>query len=203
MQKASSALGSTGTGVVAGLAAGTGTTVACEALTGGKNSVLCLAAGAVVGAGVGYWAASLDDAAEKSMPAMDCATVKSRLKYPTNATRPLAALSISGPSTMVVKPGDALNLPLTMDLATPANSTLVFKLDSIIGNDHYTGKPITKECGGGYSFPVGLPTNTPGVYVTAIKLINAADNSNVDGNFVNFCYTVATDGINHCPAQTG
>lgn len=66
MQKASSAMGSTGTGVLAGVAAGAGTGVLCDKLTHGNATGACVAAGMAVGAAVGTWTASLDEEAEKS-----------------------------------------------------------------------------------------------------------------------------------------
>lgn len=56
IQKTSAAMGSLGTGVLAGAAAGIGTGVLCDQLTNGKNTAACIAAGLVVGAAAGYWA---------------------------------------------------------------------------------------------------------------------------------------------------
>lgn len=201
IQQTSAAMGSVGTGVLAGAAAGIGTGVLCDQLTNGKNSAACIAAGLVVGAAAGYWAKSLDEEAEKAVPAMDCASIKRRMNYPVNANLPKTILSISG-QPIVVKPGEKLVIPLKMDLATPGaagkEQEIPLKFDTTSGADHYTGKSITKACGGDYPIPLTVATEKEGVYNTSIKLLNAADNREIEGGLISFCYTVAKDGINKC-----
>jgi hypothetical protein len=198
IKNTSTALGSTGTGVLAGAAAGTGTGILCDQLTGGKNSVACIAAGLVVGAAVGTLAASLDEEAEKAVPAMDCASIKRRINYPTTATKPKALFRITLQSS-VFKVGENLKTPMKMDLATPGKEDeLPLIFDATLGSGHLTTKTITKSCGGDYSIPLTLPTDKEGIYNTTIKLLNASDNSVIEGGIVSFCYTVANDGINKC-----
>jgi hypothetical protein len=201
IQKTSSAIGSTGTGLLAGAVVGTGAGVACDQLTGGKNSVACIAAGMVVGAAIGTLAASLDEEAEKAVPAMDCASIKRRMNYPSTATKPKALLHITNQS-LVVKPGEKLQFPLKMDLATPGaegkEQEVALKFDTTSGTEHLSGRSITKACGGDYPIPLTQPTEKEGVYNTTIKLLNASDNTVIEGGIVTFCYTVANDGINKC-----
>ncbi len=201
IQKTSSAMGSVGTGVLAGAAAGIGTGVLCDQLTHGKNSAACIAAGLVVGAAAGYWAKSLDEQAEKAVPAMDCSSIKRRMNYPTTASQPKALLTISG-QPVVVKPGDKLIIPLKMDLATPGEpgkeQEVALKFDTTSGTDHFTGKSITKPCGGDYPIPLTIASEKEGVYNTTIKLLNASDNREIEGGVITFCYTVANDGVNKC-----
>lgn len=201
IKNTSTALGSTGTGVLAGAAAGTGAGVLCDQLTGGKNSVACIAAGLVVGAAVGTLAASLDEEAEKSVPAMDCASIKRRMNYPPKATKPKALLRITTQS-LVVKPGENFKVPLKMDLASPGvdgkEQEVALKFDITSKAGHQTGRSITKTCGGDYSIPLTIATEKEGVFNTTIKLLNASDNSGIEGGVASFCYTVAKDGVNKC-----
>ena len=118
IKKTSTAMGSIGTGVLAGAASGIGTGILCDKLTNGKSTAGCIAAGLAVGAVVGYWAKSLDEEAEKAVPAMDCSSIKRRMNYPANARLPKALLMLTA-QPGVVKPGEKLTIPLKMDLATP------------------------------------------------------------------------------------
>jgi len=206
MQEASSALGSTGTGVIAGTLAGVGTGVACDKLTGGKNTGACAVAGAVVGAAVGKWAAELDESAEKAVPAMDCKSIKKRMAYSSTASQPKAELKLdTNHPPLVVKPGQVLKLPLKMNLATPGASgkeqDIVFKIVLSSNGESSTGSAITKECGGDYSLPLSLSTEKEGVFNTDIKLIDAQTGTDIDGSALHFCYTVSNDGKNKCPAS--
>ena len=67
VKDASSSLGSTGTGVIAGVVSGAGVGLLCDKLTGGGYTPLCVLAGMATGALVGTWAAKLDEEAEKIM----------------------------------------------------------------------------------------------------------------------------------------
>ena len=205
IQEASSAMGSTGTGVLAGVVAGAGAGVACDKLTGGKNTGACVAVGMAVGAAVGKWAADMDDAAEKAVPAMDCKSIKKRMVYSSTASRPQAELKLaSDHPSLVVTPGQSLKLPIKMNLATPGKAgqeqDVAFKIVTTTGSDRFLGKAITKECGGDYLLPATFPTDKEGVYNTEIKLVDATDNSNIDGGLLHICYTVASNGMNKCPA---
>ena len=199
-------MGSTGTGVLAGVAAGATTGILCDKLTGGNNTGACVAAGMAVGAAVGTWAASLDEAAEKAVPAMDCASIKRRMNYPSTASKPKALLKFSEQLAQVVKPGEALKIPLKMDLATPGadgkEQEITIKFENTFGTEKSTGRPITKPCGGDFTLPFVQETTTEGVYNSTIQLINAADNSKIEGGLISFCYTVANDGINKCGMTT-
>lgn len=206
MQEASTALGSTGTGVIAGTLAGVGAGVACDKLTGGKNTGACVAVGMAVGAAVGKWAADMDEAAEKAVPAMDCKSIKRRMAYSSTASRPKAELKLAANHPpLVARPGQALKLPITMNLATPGpdgkEQEVAFKIISTTNGETYsTGKAITKECGGDYSLPTSFPTDKEGVFNTDIKLVDASNGSNIDGGLLHVCYTVSSSGVNKCPA---
>ena len=201
IKKTSTAMGSLGTGVLAGAVSGVGTGILCDQLTHGKSTAGCIAAGMAVGAIVGYWAKSLDEEAEKAVPAMDCSSIKRRMNYPANANLPKALLSLTA-QPGVVKPGEKLTIPLKMDLATPGEAgkeqEIPIKFDTTAGTDHYTGKAITKACGGDYPLPLTISAEKEGVYNTTIKLLNASDNTEIEGGVITFCYTVASDGINKC-----
>jgi hypothetical protein len=203
IKKTSTAMGSIGTGVLAGAASGIGTGILCDQLTHGKSTAGCIAAGMAVGALVGYWAKSLDEEAEKAVPAMDCSSIKRRMNYPATANLPKALLTLTA-QPGVIKPGEKLTIPLKMDLATPGEAgkeqEIPIKFDTTSGTDHYTGKAITKACGGDYPLPLTLSAEKEGVYNTTIKLLNASDNLEIEGGVVTFCYTVASDGINKCGA---
>lgn len=200
MQKASTAMGSTGTGVIAGVAAGAGTGIACDKLTGGKHTGACVAAGMAVGAAVGTWAAKMDEEAEKAVPAMDCTSVKRRMNY--SSSKPKAGLKFALETPHVVKPGSELKIPMKMDLVTPGaegqEEELTFKIDTTAGSEKNTGRAITKACGGDYDLPLVISTEKEGVYNTTIKLLNASDNTEIEGGILNFCYTVAKDGVDKC-----
>ncbi|TSA40742.1 MAG: hypothetical protein D4R63_05160 [Methylococcaceae bacterium] len=206
IQEASSAMGSTGTGVLAGVIAGAGAGVACDKLTGGKNTGACVAVGMAVGAAVGTWAADMDEAAEKAVPAMDCKSIKKRMVYSSTASLPRAELKLaSDHPSLVVSPGQSLKLPIKMNLATPGKAgqeqDVAFKIVTTSGSDTYTGKVITKECGGDYSLPATFPTDKEGVYNTEIKLVDANDSKKIiDGSLLHICYTVASNGVSKCPA---
>jgi hypothetical protein len=111
IKKTGTATGSIGTGVLAGAASGIGTGILCDKLANGKSTAECIAAGLVVGAAVGYWAKSLDEEAEKTVPAMDCSSVKRRMNYPANARLPKALLTLSAQPS-VVEPGEKLIIPM-------------------------------------------------------------------------------------------
>lgn len=200
MQKASASLGSTGTGVIAGVVSGAGAGLACDKLTGGKNTAACVAAGMAVGAAVGTFAAKMDEEAEKAVPAMDCTSVKRRMNY--SSSKPKAGLKFAAETPHVVKPGSDLKIPMKMDLVTPGaegqEDELTFKIDTTAGGEKNTGKAITKACGGDYNLPLVISTEKEGVYNTTIKLLNASDNSEIEGGTLSFCYTVAKDGIDKC-----
>lgn len=199
MQKASSAMGSTGTGVIAGVLAGAGTGIACDKLTGGRNTGACVAAGMAVGAAVGTLAASMDETAEKAVPAMDCASVKKRMNYSSASFKPRASLKFSSSPAQVVKQNEKIQVPLKMDLAAPGTEQEVsFRIVTTDATGTSTGKPLTKVCGGDYPLPFSLNTDKEGVYNTTIRLIDASNNSDIEGGLINFCYTVAKDGINKC-----
>ena len=205
VQQASSAMGSTGTGVLAGVLSGAGTGILCDKLTGGKDTALCATAGVLVGAAVGTWAASMDDALQKSVPTMDCVSVKRSMNYPSTSTQPIARLKFTTPPPQVVKPGQDLIIPVKMDLATPgatgSEQEITIKTNIISGNDSLPlGRPITRVCGGDYSWNWKIPTdsNKEGVYNTTFKLVDAANGQQIQGGILTFCYTVANDGINKC-----
>lgn len=206
MQEASSALGSTGTGVIAGTLAGVGAGVACDKLTGGKNTGACVAAGMVVGAAVGKWAADLDESAEKAVPAMDCKSIKKRMAYSPTASKPKAELKLdTNHPPLVVKPGQILKASMKMNLATPGASgkeeNIAFKIVSSTNGESSTGKVLTKECGGDYSLPMSLSSDKEGVFNTDVKLVDATTGTDIDGGVLHFCYTVSNDGKNKCPAS--
>lgn len=207
VQQASSAVGSTGTGVIAGVAAGAGTGVLCDKLTHGKSTGACVAAGAVVGTAVGAWAASFDAELEKAVPSQDCATIKRRMDYSSTATKPKAVLKLSqGKSPLVVKPGEKLKITLKMDLATPGKAgneqELPFKTEIKTGAETiYGDRPYTKNCGGDYELNPTLPTEKEGVYKSNIKLLNV-DGSEIAGGNTTFCYTVSNDSKDKCPNST-
>ncbi|MDD2723883.1 MAG: hypothetical protein PHH59_07665 [Methylovulum sp.] len=161
MQQASTAMGSTGTGILAGVAAGAGTGVLCDKMTGGKNTAACVAAGMAVGAAVGAWAASMDEAAEKAVPAMDCASVKRRMNYSSTSSNPVALLKFAQQPAQVVSPGENLKISVKMDLATPGASgqeqEVTFKNNVTSGGEKNTGRAITKGCGGDYLLPWVIP----------------------------------------------
>ena len=201
IKDASSSLGSTGTGVIAGVVTGAGVGLLCDKLTGGGYTPLCVLAGMATGALVGTWAAKLDEEAEKAVPAMDCASVKRRMNY--SSTKPKAVLKFASPqASSVVNPGADLKIPMKMDLVTPGSqgkeAELAFKIDTTSGSTKNTGRAITKSCGGDYTLPMVIPTEKEGVYNTTIKLLNATDNSEIDGGSLSFCYTVAKDGVDKC-----
>ncbi len=200
IKDASTALGSIGTGVFAGVAAGAGTGILCDKLTGGRSTELCIAAGMAVGTLVGTWAASLDEAAEKAVPAMDCKSVKRRMNY--SSTKPKALLKFEKTPLSVIKPGESFTLPIKMDLVTPGSegeeSTLPFKIEIMANGEKSTGKVITKECGGDYSLPVSIQAEKEDVYNTTIKLIDPNTSNPIDGGVLTFCYTVAKDGVDKC-----
>jgi len=193
MQKASSAMGSTGTGVLAGVAAGAGTGILCDKLSGGNNTGACVAAGMAVGAAVGTWAASVDEAEAKKEPPVSCEAVKKSMNYPATATKPIAFLKLDKQKSLVVKPGIKFLAPVLMDLATPGKEgkeeevTIKFNIDI----DHSTSSVnLTRDCGGQATIPFLLDTNKEGVHNTTITLINTADNRPIQGGKIIFQYTV-------------
>lgn len=200
IQQASSAMGSTGTGVLAGVAVGAGAGVLCDKLTNGKNSMECIAAGLAAGALAGYLAASLDEAAEKSVPVMDCASVKKRMAYPANATQPKAVMRLdTANSLLLVKPGEKPKITFKMDLATPTLNGAPQDIPLKISIDNQLSKANTKSCGGDYNLPVSLDSSTEqGPHYSQVKLLNAQDNTEIAGGTLNVCYTVASDGVNRC-----
>lgn len=124
------------------------------------------------------------------------------MNYPSTADKPKAALKLaSGQPSLVVKPGQSLKIPIKMDLATPGKAgkeqELPFKIATISGTETYTGKAMTKDCGGDYPLKPTLSTEKKGVYNTTIKLLNV-DGSPIDGGYTSVCYTVAKDGVNKC-----
>ncbi|WP_394754597.1 hypothetical protein [Crenothrix sp.] len=197
MQKASTAMGSTGTGVLAGVLTGAGTGILCDKLTGGKNTGACVAAGMAVGAAAGTWAASLDKEREKSVAGMDCATVKRRMNYPSTANTPKAVLSLASPSSLVVKPGQKLKIPVKMDLASPGSEgkeeEVAFKMQATDGNFN----ALTKGCGGDYLLPVTFPTDKEGVHNGILTLINASNGNEIEGGSLKYCYTVSSNGVDN------
>ncbi len=202
IKDASTSIGSTGTGVIAGLAAGAGTGLACDKLTGGKNTGACVAAGMAVGAIVGKIASDFDESVEKSVPAMDCKTVKKRMNYPSTAVRPKAHLKIEQLPSKALKQNEPLKLLVKMDLATPGNNgkeqPIAFKVDLTSGDEKNTGRVITKDCGGDYILPLSVSTDKEGVFNTSLKLLDANTGIEIEGGAINFCYTVAKDGVNKC-----
>lgn len=201
MQKASSALGSTGTGVIAGVVAGAGTGIACDKLTGGKNTGACVAAGMAVGAAVGTWAASIDEAAAKKEPPVSCDAVKKSMNYSATETKPFASLKLDGQRTLVVKPNEKFLAPVKADLASSVEEVGINIEVVDINKDpkKETHAPWKPKCGGQTDLPLVLPTKEEGVYYTTIKLNNADDNkSEIKGGIISFCYTVAKDGKNLC-----
>jgi hypothetical protein len=204
--KANSAIGSTGTGVIAGTAVGAGVGIGCDKLTGGKNKGACVAAGLATGALAGTLAAKFDEEAEKAVPAMDCASVKRRMNY--KSSTPKVKLDFASQPVRVIKPGEELKLPIKMDLATPGvegkEQEITFKFEVASLGEKNTGRTMTKPCGG-YGSSTTDPFNftltaadKEGVYDSTLKLINAADNKDIEGNVLSFCYTVANDGIDKC-----
>ena len=194
IKDASSAMGSTGTGVLAGVAAGAGTGIACDKLTGGKHTAACVAAGIAVGAAVGKLAADMDEQAEKAVPAQSCSKVKERMKYGSTETKPKAALRLKDAQILVVKNGSEFTLPLEMDLVSPGENTPVnFKIDVTDGTIHNTSeKEIKQVCGGLFSLPVVIKAESEGVHNRSIKLLNA-DGTEIEGGSLNVCYTVGSE----------
>jgi len=203
MQKVTSTMGSTGTGVITGLAAGAGTGILCDKMTGGQNRVACVAAGMAVGAAVGTWAASIDEEEAKKEAPVRCEEVKKHMNYSATATKPIAALKLDEQKKLVVKKDEKFIAPVKIDLATPGEEgkeeAVAIKADIEINNDpnKKSSAKLTKDCGGQGSLPLVLPSNEEGVYNTTIKLTNADDNSAIEGGTISFCYTVAKDGISN------
>jgi hypothetical protein len=201
---ASKAMGSTGTGVIAGTVAGAGVGIACDQLTKGRNTGACVAAGVVAGAAVGALAASWDEEVEKSVPVMDCQSVKKRMNYSSAAPKPKAALSLgSSSSSLVSKPGQKIKLPLKVDIATPGSKgkepSVPVKIVMKSGtNAAETSKTFTFDCGGDRTLPLTLPTDKEGVYNSEVKLVNASDNSDIEGAQMKYCYTVDKAGVDKC-----
>ena len=199
IKDASTALGSTGTGVLAGTVAGAGAGIACDKLSGGKMTGACVAAGMAVGALVGKLAADLDETAEKSVPAMSCDKVKSRMQYSSTNTQPQVALKLAGGPTFLVAKGSEFKLPLKLDIATPTDSTKVsFTFDIVNGVEHTTSNTHTMACGGDYDLPLSIKSDAEGVYNGTVKLINA-DGKPIDGAIITYCYTVGT--VNQCTTE--
>ena len=200
MQKATSDLGSTGTGVISGVIAGAGTGFACDKLTGGKHTAACVAAGMAVGAAVGTWAASIDEAEAAKEAPVRCAEVKQHMKYPTTATAPVAFLQLDEQKSLVVKPGEKFISPVKMDFAAPGEEgkeeEVAIKADININNSTSSAK-LTRECGGQAVLPLVLESKELGAHNTTIKL-TTAEGIPIQGGTITFCYTVATDGVNKC-----
>ena len=205
IKDASTAMGSTGTGVIAGVAAGAGTGIACDKLTGGKNTAACAAAGVLVGSLVGKLAADLDESAEKSVPAMDCKSVKRRMNYSSTATTPKALLKVTQPEK-ALKLNEPLKLAVKMDLVTPGQEgkeqPITFKIETLADGEKNTGKAITKDCGGDYDLPLNISTEKEGTFNTTLKIVDANTGTEIEGGVVQFCYTVAKDGVNKCGANS-
>lgn len=197
MKDASTAMGSTGTGILAGVAAGAGTGILCDKLTGGRNTGACVAAGMAVGAAVGTWAKSMDEAAEKAVPAQSCSKVKERMKYSASETKPRAGLRLNGAQSFVVAKGKTFPLPLEMDLVTPGEDTpIAFKIDTFDGVTHTTSqKELKQVCGGLFPLQTEINGESEGVFNRTINLLNV-DGTPIDGGTLNFCYTVGT--VNKC-----
>ena len=198
VRDASTALGSTGTGILAGTVAGVGTGILCDKMTGGKNTGACVAAGLAVGAVVGKFAADLDEQAEKAVPAQSCSKVKERMNYSATETKPRAGLRLIGAQSFVVEKGKSFTLPLEMDLVTPGENTpIAFKIDvSPDGVAHSTSENEIKQvCGGLFPLQSEITGESEGVFNSTIKLINA-DGSPIEGGTLSFCYTVGT--VNKC-----
>ena len=206
IKDASTSIGSTGTGVIAGLAAGAGAGIACDQLTGGKNTGVCVAAGMAVGAIVGKLAADFDESVEKSVPAMVCKSVKKRMNYSTSAIAPKAQLKLEQMPTKALKPNEPLKLVFKMDLVTPGSKgnekPITFKVETTSDNEKNTGRAITKECGGDYILPLTISTENEGIFNTTLKLLDANTGIQIEGGTINFCYTVAKDGVNKCGIKT-
>ena len=204
MQQASSAMGSTGTGVLAGGVAGAGAGVLCDKLSHGNATGACVAAGMAVGAAVGTWAASWDEAAAKTVPTRDCKSVQKKLNYPTTDNKqPEGVLSIDKSKfTPVVKSGQNQNVYLKLDLAAPETDKengVPFKVQMSGDENSTNNKAITWVCGGDYSLPaIPVDSSKQGPHNINIKLFNAADNTDIKGAQTSICYTVANDGVNKC-----
>jgi hypothetical protein len=200
MQKATSGLGSTGTGVIAGVVAGAGTGFACDKLTGGKHTGACVAAGMAVGAAVGTWAASIDESEAAKEAPVRCVEVKEHMKYPATATAPVAFLRLDEQKSLVIKPGEKFVSPVKMDFAVPGEEgkeeEVAIKADIDINNSTSSAK-LTRECGGQATLPLVLESKELGAHNTTIKL-STAEGSPIQGGTITFCYTVATDGVNKC-----
>ena len=119
-----------------------------------------------------------------------------------SSTKPKTGLKFAAQPAQVVKPGSDLKLPIKMDLVTPGaegkEDELTFKIDTTAGSEKNTSGAITKACGGDYVLPLSVPTVKEGVYNTTVKLLNASDNSEIEGGLLSFCYTVAKDGVDKC-----
>jgi len=89
-----------------------------------------------------------------------------------------------------------------MDLATPdtegQEQEVMLKIEATSAGEKNTGRTIPKNCGGDYLLPLSISTDKEGVYNSTVKLINATDNSEIEGGALSFCYTVANDGIDKC-----
>ena len=198
-------MGSTGTGVIAGVAAGAGTGIACDKLTGGKNTAACAAAGVLVGSLVGKLAADLDESAEKSVPAMDCKSVKRRMNYSATTTTPKVSLKVAEPEK-ALKLNEPLKLSVKMDLVTPGEENkeqpITFKIETTADGEKNTGKALTKDCGGDYNVPLNFPTEKEGTFNTTLKILDANTGTEIEGGVVQFCYTVAKDGVNKCGSNS-
>ena len=193
MQKATTAMGPETTGVLAGLAAGAGTGIACDKLTGGKNTGACVAAGMAVGAAVGVWAASIDETVAKQEPPRRCKEVKQSMNYSKTAKDPIAILKLDTQKSLVAQKGSKFLAPVIYDLATPGKEgyeeAVAIKVDIDV-NKKKSSVKITPECGGQANLPVILPTTEVGTYMTTITMTNAADSKLIQGGTTNFTYTV-------------
>ena len=206
IKDASTSIGSTGTGVIAGMAAGAGVGIACDKLTGGQYTGACVAAGIAVGALVGKLASDFDESVEKSVPAMDCKSVKKRMNYSASAIAPKAQLKLEQLPSKALKPNEPLKLVFKMDLVTPGSKgkekPITFKVEATSDNEKNTGRAITKECGGDYILPLTISTENEGIFNTTLKLLDANTGIQIEGGTINFCYTVAKDGVNKCGIKT-
>lgn len=199
VQEASSAMGSTGTGIIAGAAAGAGTGILCDKMTKGKKKGECIAAGMAVGAAVGAWAASLDEELEKAEPVMDCKSLKKRMNYSQSETKPRAEIKLVSfePGT-VVKPGETIKPKLTLNLVSPEDQQTDIKL---VLNTQGT-KVHSKECGGNIPLnPAFKASDTLGAENVHIEVIDAKDENRVLAQ-LDTCFTVANDGVDVCGKTT-
>jgi hypothetical protein len=197
VEKASKAVGSTGTGIIGGVVVGAGVGVACDKL--GGNRAACIAAGMAAGALAGKLLSDLDDHWEKSVPVSRCGDVQKKLGYKPTDKSAKGQLSVDfAPKTAVVKKGEKIQPTIKVDLAAPQGQAIATKLKV---NDTISERAIKKECGGDYNLPLAAITaEKDGPQYLDVALLDAATNQEIA--HTKACYSVSANGSNVCTVET-